>query len=453
LIPFPSDSPHITLVGGTTLTTGPSASYTSETVWNWGIEFGSTYDGIGSSGGISTSYKIPSWQTNVSMVLNGGSTTLRNVPDVALTGDHVWVIFGAGQAGWFGGTSCAAPLWAGFTALINQQAMTNGLSSVGFLNPALYNIASGPNYTNCFHDITTGNNEWSGSPALFSAVSGYDLATGLGTPNGTNLINAILLLTNTVNRISAPAAPYGANLATMIGGNPNGTWTLFVQDDAALNVGVISNGWFVTLTLASPVGQSANLNLSVAAPTNPVPAGSNVVFVIGVTNDGPSASVNPVLTDTLPDGSTLVSSSLTQGVLTHSGSTVVWTIPTLATNAGAQLTLTVQLPGASTYYNYANVTATTPDPNPDDNYVATAVTVASTSAPQLTGSYAGNGHQFQFSIYDPSLQPYVVQASTNLANPLGWVDITNLTPATATSGFTDSGATNYPYRFYRVLLQ
>ena len=59
-----------------------------------------------------------------------------------------------------GGTSCAAPLWAGFTALLNQQAALAGIPTVGFLNPAIYAIGKGPNYTADFHDITTGNNFW-----------------------------------------------------------------------------------------------------------------------------------------------------------------------------------------------------------------------------------------------------------------------------------------------------
>ena len=81
-----------------------------------------------------------------------------------------------------GGTSCAAPLWAAFTALVNQQAAAASQPPVGFLNPALYAIGKGANYTTCFHDITTGNNTWSGSPNLFFAVPGYDLCTGWGTP-------------------------------------------------------------------------------------------------------------------------------------------------------------------------------------------------------------------------------------------------------------------------------
>ena len=97
------------------------------------------------------------------MSANQGSTTMRNVPDVALTADNVYVVYDNGSSGSVGGTSCAAPLWAGFTALVNQQAAANGMPPVGFLNPALYAIGKGANYTSDFHDITTGNN--SSSPA------------------------------------------------------------------------------------------------------------------------------------------------------------------------------------------------------------------------------------------------------------------------------------------------
>ena len=177
------------------MTTGANAAYSSETVWNWGYD--SNAGGyVGSSGGISSYYSIPSWQTNVSnMAGRGGSTSFRNIPDVALTADNVYVAYGNGTSGEFGGTSCAAPLWAGFIALVNQQAAANGESSVGFINPAIYAIAAGANYAVCFHDVTTGNNTWPSSPNLFYATNGYDLCTGLGTPNGTNLINALAPLT------------------------------------------------------------------------------------------------------------------------------------------------------------------------------------------------------------------------------------------------------------------
>jgi uncharacterized repeat protein (TIGR03803 family) len=187
-IPTPSDDTNIICVGGTTLTTsGPEGAWVSEKVWNWG-------GGTGSSGGISTRYAIPSWQTGIDMTANQGSTTMRNIPDVAMVADNVWVAYNNGQSGIFGGTSCATPLWAGFTALANELALTNRQPLVGFINPAVYAMGKGSNslsYTVLFHDITTGSNESPSSPLRFSAVPGYDLCTGWGTPAGSNLLMAL----------------------------------------------------------------------------------------------------------------------------------------------------------------------------------------------------------------------------------------------------------------------
>jgi len=185
----PSSCPYITLVGGTTLTTtGPAGSWSSETAWNWGLDDGSY---VGTSGGISSYYAIPSWQSGLSMASNGGSTAHRNIPDVALTADNVYVAYNDGSWAAFGGTSCAAPLWAALASLMNQQAVSAGRSSVGFLNPAIYTIGKGTEYASSFHDITSGNNIWADSPNDYYAVTGYDLCTGWGTPNGQSLINAL----------------------------------------------------------------------------------------------------------------------------------------------------------------------------------------------------------------------------------------------------------------------
>jgi subtilase family serine protease len=187
--PAPSDDPYITVVGGTTLTTsGPGGAWVSEEVWNW---FTSREGSGASTGGISATYTNPPWQSAVSMALNQGSTAYRNIPDVALTADNVWVLYDDGGSGEFGGTSCAAPLWAGFTALVNQQAAQNQRSPAGFLNPALYALGLGSSYAFTFHDITAGNNTNATVRTKFLAEPGYDLCTGWGTPNGTNLINAL----------------------------------------------------------------------------------------------------------------------------------------------------------------------------------------------------------------------------------------------------------------------
>ena len=183
-IPFPADNPFITVVGGTALATDQQGGWASETVWTMN-------GGLGTSGGISPTYLIPQWQEWINMGNNKGSIAYRNIPDVAMVANNVWVTYNNGQSGAFFGTSCATPLWGALTALVNQQAAAYGQAPVGFLNPALYAIAEGTNYRACFHDITTGNNTNSSSPSLFFAVDGYDLCTGLGSPAGQFLIDAL----------------------------------------------------------------------------------------------------------------------------------------------------------------------------------------------------------------------------------------------------------------------
>jgi subtilase family serine protease len=178
-------SPYEMLVGGTSLTTsGGLGSWVAESVWNRG-------GGTGGGGGISDFYSIPYWQTNVITIANQGSTSFRNSPDVSMVSSNVLVVLD-GLSSKVGGTSIAAPLWAGVIALINQQAGQYGLPPVGFLNPSLYGIGMGPNYHSCFHDITVGNNFSPTSPGEFSAKPGYDLCTGWGTPAGQGLIDALM---------------------------------------------------------------------------------------------------------------------------------------------------------------------------------------------------------------------------------------------------------------------
>jgi len=187
-----ADSPYVTLVGGTTLTTtGPEGAWETETVWNNNIGTASGATNDASGGGVSTNYTIPSWQQGIDMTFNQGSTSMRNVPDVAMVAHGIYVIYNNGSTTSIGGTSCAAPLWAGFTALVNQQAVAYGQTAVGFINPAIYAIGTGTTYDTCFHDIILGNNETYYSPFQFSAAFGYDLCTGWGTPNGSNLVNAL----------------------------------------------------------------------------------------------------------------------------------------------------------------------------------------------------------------------------------------------------------------------
>jgi hypothetical protein len=275
----PSSSPYITQVGGTTLTTLTTltnpVSFSSETVWNWDVEFpGQGYDGVGSSGGISSYYSMTtsSWQTNVSNLAGrGGSASFRNIPDVALTADNVYVVSGGSGVGSGGsaGTSCAAPLWAGFMALVNQQASAIGSGSAGFINPAIYTIAAGTNYSACFHDVTTGSNTWSSSPSLFIARTGYDLCTGLGTPNGQSLIS---VLAGTPDALGvSPLAGYAFSGPSGGPFNPgSGVLQLTNYSGASLNWSLMNtSAWlkadFTSGILAADATTSFNISLTAAA--------------------------------------------------------------------------------------------------------------------------------------------------------------------------------------------
>lgn len=195
---FCGAEPYQIFVGGTELYMSPKGgSWQGETVWHDHPDGGD----FASSGGLFTGVAIPDYQKTINMAKNQGSMQFLNVPDVAAVAVNIEIVLSdfptngpiqrAQPQSWLG-TSFASPLWAGFTALINQQAVAQGRPRVGFLNPALYGIGQGPQYTNCFHDIIVGNNTWSNSPNAYYATNGYDLCTGWGTPNGNNLINELM---------------------------------------------------------------------------------------------------------------------------------------------------------------------------------------------------------------------------------------------------------------------
>jgi subtilase family serine protease len=262
----PASSPYITVVGGTTLTmTGAGGAYASEAVWNSGfVANNNKYEGT--SGGVSTTYSIPTWQMGInSFLTNGGTPTKRNFPDVALTADNVYVLYNNTNAV-FGGTSCATPLWAGFMALVNQQAAINSQPSVGFINPAVYELANESVSSAVFHDITTGNNTWPSSTNSFYAVPGYDLCTGLGTPAGTNLINALLNPDSLVVISNG-----GFSAASLAGAFPVTSQTFYLT-----NAGNVPLAW-------SLINTSLWLNVSASGGTLAPGAGSSVVVSLNTT--------------------------------------------------------------------------------------------------------------------------------------------------------------------------
>ena len=178
----PASQPYVCGVGGTSLATnGAGGSYKSETTWNGG-------SASAGGGGISSVWPLPSYQSGVVSAASKGSTTYRNVPDVSLDADPNtgYAVFYNG--GWtiYGGTSCAAPLWAAFTALVNQQRASVGKAPLGQANPAIYATAKSSAYSLDFHDIADGSTN-----LYYPAVTGYDDATGWGSFKGSSLLTTL----------------------------------------------------------------------------------------------------------------------------------------------------------------------------------------------------------------------------------------------------------------------
>ncbi len=173
---WPADDANVTGVGATILSTQyAGGGWLAETGWS-GSGGGASPDGI----------KIPVWQKPFVNAQNKAAANRRNVPDVAAEGNYdSFGCYDAHCSGGNGGTSFSAPRWAAFIALINQQAAALSKPPVGFLNPKLYALAGTAGYASDFHDITSGYN------GRYNAVTGYDLVTGLGTPQAA-LINALL---------------------------------------------------------------------------------------------------------------------------------------------------------------------------------------------------------------------------------------------------------------------
>ncbi len=191
---YPSVSPNVLAVGGTTLNMTGSGSYASESGWN-----NSTGGLSGTDSNFAFYQSEPSYQTST-LASVGLSYGVRTTPDVSFNADpssgvSVYDSVGYdGQTGWFvlGGTSRAAPAWAGLIAIADQGLATGGKGSLT-TTQALTDLYSLP--SSDYNDITTGSNG-------YDATTGYDLVTGLGTPRS-NYVVAGLLAANGVSENAA----------------------------------------------------------------------------------------------------------------------------------------------------------------------------------------------------------------------------------------------------------
>jgi len=336
----PCDDPNITVVGATSLSTaGAGGPWSAESPWN------------SSGGGVSTTYPIPSYQQNINLTAAVGSSTMRNIPDVAMVGaGQIYLIANNGGAMTVAGTSASAPLWAGFTALVNQQAVANAKPTVGFLNPAIYAIGNSGNYSQDFHDIRTGNN------GAFKSIAGFDLVSGWGTPTGQPLIDDLtdafagtftitasqssLTLFATVNGFkgavgfASSGAPAGVTL-TVAGSGSSNTLTFTASSGAAPGSYTIklyaTSGRFTATTSINLSIPSPTFSLSTSATAlTALVGGTNVISTISVQGQNNFSSSVALTVSGLPVGMTSTfsaASTKTSSVLTFK--------PTSATVPGA----------------------------------------------------------------------------------------------------------------------
>ncbi|MGA8815081.1 MAG: S53 family serine peptidase [Candidatus Sulfotelmatobacter sp.] len=252
---YPADDVYVTSVGGTDLeTSGAGGPWSSETAW------------VDGGGGISPDkFAIPSWQTSAASGCSSCSKAYRNGPDVSANANFTFYVC-ADQttctANEYGGTSFATPMWAGYLALVNEQAVANGNPKLGFINPSLYTIGLGSSYDTNFHDVTNGSNG-------YSATTGYDLATGWGSPNGSGLITALAGSSSTTG-FSLSASPASVSVAQGSSGTSTITSTVTGGFDSAISLSATGQPTGVTVgftpTSITGAGTSA-MKLTVASST------------------------------------------------------------------------------------------------------------------------------------------------------------------------------------------
>ena len=278
---YPADDAYVTAVGGTDLTTSSAAGpWESESAWADG------------GGGISPDkIAIPSWQQTTAASCSTCSTVYRNAPDVSANADFTYYVCAdqtSCTANLYGGTSFAAPLWAGYMALVNQQSVANGNGLVGFVNPSLYSIGEGGNYTYDFHDIKSGSNG-------YSATTGYDLATGWGSPNGASLIGALA-------GAATPSFTLSASSSSLtVAAGSSGTSTISFAPSGGFTGTIVLTG------SSSPTGPSASFSPSSISGTETsimtvnVPSGTaSGTYTITVTGTSGSIIETTTVTLTVP---------------------------------------------------------------------------------------------------------------------------------------------------------
>ena len=346
--PYPAEDANVTAVGGTDLTTSSAGGpWSSESGW------------VDGGGGISPdNIAIPTWQ-QLSGVINSsnkGSTVYRNGPDVSANANFTFYVC-ADQttctANEYGGTSFAAPMWAGYMALVNQQALLNGNALLGFINPTIYPLGLGSGYAADFHDITSGSNG-------YPAVTGYDLDTGWGSPNGSGLINA-LAGTSSAPNFTISASP--TSVSVVRGSNGTSTITTAVLNGFDAAVALSATGQpsgvtvsFSTTPIPAPGSGTSTMTMTVASTTA---TGTYPITVTG-TGGGVTHTSTVTLTVTAPASANFTITASPTAITVVRGSSGTSTITTAALNgfnSAIALSATGQPSGVTVSFSPTSIAA------------------------------------------------------------------------------------------------
>ena len=296
----PASQPYVTGVGGTSLSNTVSP-HPAEQYWQQGTSNGHT---VGGGGGISTFWTQPNWQQGPGVsssfssaapctAITGNTGKMcREVPDVALNADPnvgypTYCTVSAANCStsnpWtmVGGTSAAAPMWAGMVALANQKSLQDGNFNLGFLNPLLYGVAQNAGqYARDFHDITIGNSS-AFHDGKYPATPGYDMTTGLGSYNAQPLVSDLEASAASMTKArTAPASNTWYFAEGSVGNsfqeyltllNPNTTQTATVTTTYLFeNKPSVSKQHTVTPSTRLTVSVNGDLNVLATAPQQAV---------------------------------------------------------------------------------------------------------------------------------------------------------------------------------------
>jgi kumamolisin len=374
-VDYPSSSPYVTGVGGTSLHLGMTGS-SHETAWG----HPDSDRGDGGGGGASILYPMPSWQTAPGVISADTHSTCgaandqpcREVPDVSFDANPItgYIIYSGGKWRLFGGTSAGAPLLAAIIADADTYSVAHGGGRMGgSTNPFFYAHAGAP----LFRDITVGSNNIYGLPDLYATTAGYDMATGLGAPSGATL--AQLLLADTQGTGADQTTLSGAESATVITAAAGTTLHGMLTDQAT---GLPLAGRTITIVNSySYLGEVQRADLSAvtnaagnwSVPVTTADAPTRLVWRALYTGDaGTAASGSGELTLFVQPSLTLAATATWTGGSYSVGHGATFTVKGQSTPNMAGKRLTVQMRAATA--TSWKATAATPLVAADGTYTA-----------------------------------------------------------------------------------